>query len=72
VAYSASLVATGGTPPYATWSKSSGALPPGLVGPTSTGTISGTPTTAGTYAFVVKLVNGGSNDTRKVTLVVAP
>jgi len=71
VAYSANLVASGGTPPYSAWSKSSGTLPPGLGGPTSTGTISGTPTTAGKFTFVVKLVNGGSNDTRKVTLVVA-
>jgi hypothetical protein len=72
VVYSATLVATGGTPPYASWSKASGTLPPGLGGPSPTGVVSGTPTTAGTYTFVAKLVNGGTNDTRTVTLVVAP
>ncbi|HLY61971.1 MAG TPA: putative Ig domain-containing protein [Terriglobia bacterium] len=49
-AYSASLAASGGTGPY-TWSVSSGALPPGLA-LSAAGTISGTPTTSGTYSFV--------------------
>jgi len=50
VAYSSSLVATGGTPSY-TYSIT-GSLPAGL-GPItpSTGAITGTPTTAGTYGF---------------------
>jgi Putative Ig domain len=42
--YNATLAAAGGTPPYH-WSVSSGALPAGLVLATSTGVISGTPTT---------------------------
>jgi Putative Ig domain len=42
-AYSASLVATGGTPPY-TWAVTSGSLPTGLALTGGTGTISGTPT----------------------------
>src|SRR5262249_16162371 len=47
-AYSSKLAASGGTPTY-TYSISSGSLPPGLT--LSNGTISGTPTTAGTYTF---------------------
>jgi hypothetical protein len=48
-AYSQALTATGGTGPY-TWSLASGTLPPGLT-LSSTGLISGTPTTAGLYNF---------------------
>lgn len=47
VAYSASLLATQGTAPYA-WSILSGTLPTGLTLSGSTGGISGTPTVAGT------------------------
>ena len=43
IAYSATLVATGGTTPY-TWSLKSGTLPTGLSLNTATGVISGTPT----------------------------
>ena len=44
--FSSKLVATGGVPPY-TFSIVSGSLPPGLTLNTSTGAITGTPTTAG-------------------------
>ena len=46
-AYSQTLAATGGATPY-TWSVYSGSLPAGLSLGSSTGTISGTPTTAQT------------------------
>jgi hypothetical protein len=52
--YSALLSRTGGVAPFA-WSISSGALPPGLSLDTSTGAISGTPTTVGTYDFTVRV-----------------
>jgi len=53
VSYNQSLTASGGTPPY-TWSLASGNLPQGLVLSPS-GTISGTPTAAGTASFTVQV-----------------
>jgi hypothetical protein len=53
VLYGTNLSATGGKTPYK-WSIISGSLPPGLTLSTS-GLISGTPTTAGTYNFTVKV-----------------
>src|SRR5437667_2410103 len=52
--YSASLQATGGTPPY-TWSVISGQLPNGLSLLSSNGTISGTPTLSGTSTFTIQV-----------------
>ena len=49
------LQATGGTLPY-TWSLSSGQLPPGLV-VSSGGVLSGTPTTAGTFSFALRVAD---------------
>ena len=51
--YAATVGATGGTAPV-TFSISSGALPAGLSLNGQTGAISGTPTTAGPYAFTVQ------------------
>jgi Putative Ig domain len=48
--YSATLQASGGTAPYS-WSVTSGALPAGLSLASSSGVISGTPTTSGTVRF---------------------
>jgi hypothetical protein len=49
-----------GTAPYA-FSLTSGSLPPGLALDASTGTISGTPTTAGTYTFTVAVKDKNNN-----------
>jgi len=54
-AYSFTFTAIGGATPY-TFALG-GSLPPGLSLNTSTGTISGTPTTAGTYSFGVVLTD---------------
>ena len=56
--YSASLTATGGVPPY-TWTITSGVLPAGLSLSTS-GVISGTPTTQETQTFTVQAADSQS------------
>jgi large repetitive protein len=53
----------------ATWSLQSGALPPAITLSTS-GVLSGTPTSEGSYGFVVKAVNGSALDTETYTLTV--
>jgi formylglycine-generating enzyme required for sulfatase activity len=54
------------------WSVSEGTLPPGMSF-SANGTLSGTPTTAGTYTFVIRLETGGYWDELEVELeVVAP
>jgi hypothetical protein len=57
--YSGSLVATGGKTPY-TFAISVGILPPPLQLNTSTGAITGTPTTAGTFNFTGKVTDSTS------------
>ncbi len=65
--YSATLTASGGTTPY-TWSISSGSLPKGLSLTASSGTISGTPTTAGTSSFTVKVTGAKTSGSGSATL----
>ncbi len=63
------LAATGGQPSYI-WSLASGMLPPGLSLSTN-GVISGTPTTAGTSNFVVRVTDSASvTATQALSLVV--
>lgn len=63
VAYSFTLVATGGAPPY-TWTQASGgAMPPGLSNITSGGVIAGTPTSTGTFGPYVFTVTDSANAT---------
>jgi Putative Ig domain len=54
IAYQATLAASGGTAPYS-WSITSGSLPPGLTLAASTGILSGSPTTPGTYTFTIQV-----------------
>ncbi len=69
VAYSNQLTVTGGTSPFS-WSVSAGALPAGLT-LSSSGLLSGTPTTVGSSTFTVRVVDGsGQSATESVTLVV--
>jgi hypothetical protein len=66
--YSSTLLGTGGTQPY-TWSVSSGSLPSGLQLNSSTGVLSGTTSSAGTFPFSVQLADaGGSKATQQFQL----
>lgn len=63
VPYSQTLEATGGTAPYQ-WIVTGGALPPGL-SLSPGGVLSGTPTSAGNYAFQVTVTDATSSSTVK-------
>lgn len=64
------LTVTGGTPPF-TWSNPLGSLPPGLTLDPNAGTITGTPTASGTYAFTVQASDSiGGSATQIFTLAV--
>ncbi|MFZ2054567.1 MAG: FG-GAP-like repeat-containing protein [Candidatus Aminicenantales bacterium] len=67
--YSAALMADGGTAPY-TWTLNSGALPDGLsLG--YGGVISGTPTAAGIYHFIIRVDDStGDFDTQELSLFI--
>jgi len=72
VAYEIGLFASGGVQPY-TWSHVAGTLPPGLSVQASPGRVRGTPTTAGTFTFTVRVAdNGGQSATRQFTIRVLP
>jgi hypothetical protein len=71
--YSATLTAAGGTTAYA-WSIASGNLPTGLKLSTN-GTVSGTPTVPGSFAFTVRVTDASTpknTATKAFTIVVAP
>jgi hypothetical protein len=65
--YSLQFTATGGSP---TWSVSSGALPAGLTLNSSSGLLSGTPTTQGDYTFKVTATSGSRSDAQTYQLTV--
>ncbi|WP_174240918.1 putative Ig domain-containing protein, partial [Granulicella sp. S190] len=71
-AYSTTISAAGGTSPYA-WTLTSGQIPAGLTLSTS-GILSGTPTTSGNYSFVLSATDSSSpaqSTTAQVSLSVA-
>lgn len=53
-----------------TWAVSMGVLPPGLSLAPSTGVISGTPTTAGYYTFIISATDGSSTGYKFLSIVV--
>ncbi|MEP7342896.1 MAG: reprolysin-like metallopeptidase [Acidobacteriota bacterium] len=68
--YSQMLTATGGTPTYG-FTVSAGALPAGL-NLSSGGSLSGTPTTAGTFTFTIKATDAnGCMGTRAYTVIIS-
>ena len=70
-AYSATLVASGGSTPY-TWSISIGLLPADLTLNSATGAITGTPTVTGTFNFTVQVIDSsGGTASRSLSIVVA-
>ena len=73
--YAAQLEGSGGQLPY-TWSLAPGSaiLPPGL-SLSSDGTISGTPTTPGTFGFIVVLTDSGARSVTRdlsITITISP
>lgn len=69
--YSQSLGVSSGNSPF-TWSVSAGSLPAGLSLGSSTGAITGTPTTAGTSNFTVLVTDtDGDIDTQALSIVVS-
>jgi hypothetical protein len=71
-AYSQTLAATGGTGALS-WSITAGALPGGLLLAPSTGNISGTPTTAGTFNFTATATDAVSaSGSQLLSIIVNP
>jgi len=72
VAYEVGLFPGGGVPPYS-WSHVAGTLPPGLSVQASPGRVKGTPTTAGTFTFTVRVDDSsGQTATQQFTIRVLP
>jgi hypothetical protein len=68
--YSATITTVGGTAPY-TYRITSGTVPPGLT-LAPDGTLSGTPTAAGTYTFIVQSTDAhGATDTQQMTVTIS-
>src|SRR3972149_11528611 len=70
LAYSQTVAASGGKSPLS-WSITSGSLPAGISLNGSSGTISGTPTTAATYNFTVQLTDAnGATATKALSITI--
>jgi hypothetical protein len=70
--YSQNFFASGGVQPYS-WSISAGQLPPGLsLAPSPPASISGTPTTAGTFTFTVQVTDStGAQVTKQGSITIS-
>src|ERR1035437_1534712 len=71
VSYTQAFAATGGTSPYQ-WSISTGTAPTGLT-LSATGSLTGTPTAAGTFNFTIQVVDAAkAKATQAFTIKIAP
>jgi len=71
VVYSSAIGRTGGVAPFV-FSVVGGSLPPGLTLNSSTGVISGIPTTAGTFSFTIKVVDSqGLSATTNCSIIIS-
>lgn len=71
--YSRTFATTGGSGAVGGWTVAVGSLPPGLSLGAATGTLAGTPTTAGTHEFTVQATDGASSTaTRGYSLRIVP
>jgi uncharacterized protein (TIGR03437 family) len=72
--YSQTLSAVGGTAPYSAWTVSSGTIPSGLSLNSSSGVLSGTPSSPGTFSFTVQVSDSVSAKASKafVLTIVGP
>ncbi len=72
VFYEIGLFPLGGVPPWS-WSHIGGTLPPGLSVQASPGRVRGTPTTAGTFTFTVRVDDSsGQSATGQFTITIVP
>ncbi len=71
IPYTVTFTGTGGDGKY-TFALAGGAVPPGLEFNAETHTLSGTPTTVGTYYFVVNVTSGKQTTGRNLRLVIEP
>lgn len=72
VSYATGVFPDGGIPPYR-WTLAAGQLPPGLALTASPGRITGTPTTAGTFLFTLRVNDdGGQQATRQFSITINP
>lgn len=70
--YAVGVFADGGTTPY-TWTRTGGTLPPGLALQASPGRITGTPTTAGTFSFTLRVADArGQTASGTFSITVSP
>ena len=67
--YNAAVTVKGGSPPYQ-FSVVSGSIPPGISLNQSTGSLSGTPTSPGTFAFAISVTDSPAAGQGKQTFVV--
>jgi len=77
VAYSQTLAATGGVPPYSGWAISAGTLPPGItlttLGGSLTGLLSGVPAAPGVYTFTLQVSDSANTVASKpFSLTISP